>query len=126
MKEGEKMDRNYEKSFFDYAAYTRVMEKASKNPDDLDVIKECMDAFFEYVRIVDSTEVAIKSAYFRLEGYDLRQAAHKVAIVFAKVINRMAAIYDESNIFTGNCEEKLEVADFCLDVTVNVFEDRRK
>ncbi len=130
------MEKNMKKDFFNHDAYLLLSEKARGEADDLDVIKEAMESFCEYVRVVDDTEVAIRMASFRLEGYDLRQAienydksrrlAHNSAIVNARMINRIAALYAVDAIFTGDYDDRLQVADFCLEVTNALFVNRRK
>lgn len=124
------------KRFFDMAAFQVLSSKASAEPDDLEIIQDAVDSFTSYVKDVDVGEQQIKLAYATLEGDELRQRVtavdarrrrnHEKAISNAKMLNRLAEIYQVSAVFTGNFDDRLQVADFCLDVSVEIFESRQK
>lgn len=135
------MERNFEmKKFLNYAALKALSEaiKASSGPDaadDLSTMNLALNACFSYVNSVDVGEAQIQLASIRFEGeeyremvvrYDTaRRRAHEAAIANTRMLNRLASLYGIDKIFTGNDQERLEVADFCLDVTVTLFENRR-
>ena len=53
-----------------------------------------------------------------------RHNQHEDAIANVRMVNRLAALYDVQPLFTGDDQERLQVADFCLDVVVQVFQNR--
>ncbi len=124
------------KNYFDYSAFQVLSDKAAAEPDDLEIIQDAIDSFTSYVKDVDIGEQQIKFAYATLDGDELRQRVaaidtrrrrcHEAAISNAKLLNRLAEIYEVSAIFTGDFDDRLQVADFCLDITVELFENRRK
>lgn len=129
------MERNIVGSrFLDASAFQVLSNKA--NSDDLELIEDVVRSCTQYVSDVDVGEAQIKRFYATLEGDELRdrvmavdkrrRAHHEEAIINCKMINRLASSYGIDNIFTGNAEDRLQVADFCLDVTVSIFESRRK
>lgn len=129
-----------DKNFFDYDQYDKMIKNltaAAKTGDadaemDIQDIKRVMDSFCNYVNTVDMTEMRIHIAYARMEGTELRDAitlydtsrrnAHEAAIASANAINRYARFYDAGKIFTGDVEDRYQVADFCLEVTVKLFQ----
>lgn len=140
------MTRNYEgQKFFNYSSYKLLCGKigaalkrnepnAQKMMDTIE--KHCASAFLSYVTTVDMCETRITIAYNRMEGEDLRDAiqtidagrhaAHEAAIVGCSILNRMAAANNFAPIFTGNVDDRLQVADFCLEFTVEIFKNRRQ
>lgn len=140
------MTRNYEgKKFFNYSSYRQLcgetgalLKKNAPNAQKMmDTIeKHCASAFFNYVTTVDMGETRITIAYGRLDGEDLRDAiqtidsgrhaAHEAAIVGCSVLNRMAMANGFDPIFTGDLDNRLQIADFCLEFTTEIFKGRRK
>ena len=124
------------KRFFDMSAFQMLSSRASEEPDDLEIIKDAVDSFTGYVKDVDVGEQQIKLAYATLDGDELRQRVtavdarrrrnHEKAISNARMLNRLAEIYKVSAIFTGDFNDRLQVADFCLDISVEIFESRQK
>lgn len=138
------MEKNYtNKDYFNYENYLMLIAKINDAvkagdedaDDDLDVVTYAFDSFFDYVKNVDMSESRIKSAYIRYENKELvdtimaidrsRRIFHEAAIAQTNLINRVAKLYSVDKIFTGNIEDRLQVADFCLDVTVKVFQNRK-
>lgn len=134
------MERNYNgMSFFDHAAYVELAEKikASGSPDaaeDLEALNDAMTSFREYVMKVDVGEQQIRLASVRFEGDEYREMltrydrtrhdAHETAIANVRLVNRLAELYGVGPLFTGNDQNRLEVADFALDVVVQIFQNR--
>ena len=125
--------------FFNHDAYIELADKikASGSPDaadDLEALNDAMTSFREYVNRVDAGEQQILLAAVRFEGdenrdmvsrYDRnRHNAHEDAIANVRLVNRLATMYDSEPLFTGDDQERLQVADFCLDVTVQLFQNR--
>ena len=53
-----------------------------------------------------------------------RRAHHERAIIGVKRLNRFAEMEGVEKIFTGDVEDRYAIADFCRDVTVEMFDDR--
>lgn len=134
------MERNYQNmSFFDYGAYVMLVDriKASESEEaafHLNVLNDAITSFREYVNRVDAGEQQIRLAAVRFEGEEYREMLsrydqnrhdqHEAAITNVRVVNRLAGIYGTDPLFTGDDKERLQVADFCLDVVVKIFQNR--
>ena len=134
------MDKINNKTYFDYQQYDLLVRnvaataKAGDADAEMDIqdIKRVMDSFCAYVNTVDMTEMRIHIAYARMEGNELRDAiqlydtsrrnAHESAIASANAINRYARFYGAGKIFTGDVTDRYQVADFCLEVAVKLFQ----
>lgn len=135
------MEKNYNgKSLFNFGEYNHLFQVISSSKDefakeDLDTIDDALTQCRRYVEVVDATEQQIKLAYVRFDGDDLREkvvnydrqrrAAHEAAIGSANMLNRLSNLYGCEKIYNGG-EDRLEVADFCLEVVVQIFENRKK
>lgn len=137
------MERNnpVDKKFFDEAAYNALFEaiRTSSDPDagmDLDALNSAMESFCDYVDGVDNTELAIKMAYARLEGEELRESVqrydglrrqrHEAAIGNVRLVNRLAKMYGVKPLFVGDEQDRLQIADFTLEVVNYLFKNRKK
>ena len=134
------MERNYVgSSYFDYNAYTTLVDKIKAKGDadaqeDLEALDDAMTSFREYVAKVDAGEQQIKLAAVRFEGMEYREMVmkydqnrhnqHEAAIANVRMVNRLAEMYSVTPLFTGDDTERLQVADFCLDVVVQLFNNR--
>lgn len=140
------MTHNYENAkFFNHESYKALCAKvgecikngvqyADKMLDNIE--RRCAGAFLDYVTTVDMSETRIIIAHNRLEGEDLidtlqtidagRRSAHEAAMAGCSILNRMAVANGIDPVFTGNPEDHLQVADFCLEFTVEIFKNRRK
>lgn len=135
------MEKNYAgKSLFNFSEYNHLFQVISSSKDefareDLETIDDALTQCRRYVEIVDTTEQQIKLAYVRFDGDDLREKvvnydlqrrrAHESAIGSANMLNRLSNLYGCDKIYNGG-EDRLEVADFCLEVVVQIFENRRR
>ena len=133
--------KNFKNPFFNFTAYEAVIRSLSAESGETAAKKEkffqkWLEDCHEYVKCVDMTETQIRLAYARIDDtWELqdriqridagRRAAHEAAIAAASALNRMAAAYGCDPLFTGRLEDRLQVADFCLDVSVDLFEKRR-
>ena len=134
------MELTTSKDLFNFEQYNRMvanMTVKAKSGDadaemDIDDVKKIMDSFYNYVNTVDQTETRIHIAYARLDGPELRDAimmydtsrrrAHECVIASVRALNRYAHFYEADRIFLGNDKDRYEVADFCLQVTVEMFQ----
>ena len=130
------MERNIiGKKFFNSSAFQLLSDK-TKTTEDFEILEDVVKSCTNYVSDVDIGETQIRRFYATLEGEELREkvqavdrrrrAHHEEAISNCKLINKLAEIYKVSPVFTGDSENRLQVADFCLDVTVAIFESRSK
>ena len=135
------MERNFMgKNFFDFKAYVKLANriKSSDSPDakdDLVTLDDAMTSFREYVNNVDAGEQQIRLAAVRFEGEEYREMItqydrrrhdqHEEAIVNCRLVNRLAQLYDITPLFLGNDKDRLQVADYCLSVVVELFNNRR-
>lgn len=139
------MTQNYNNiNFFNRENYNALCAKVGKcvkkgvpNADKLlESLEERCSAFLDYVNTVDMGETRIIIAHNRLEGEDLRDALqtidrlrkcyHDVACNSCSIINRMAAANGIGPVFTGDSTDRLQVADFCLEFTIEIFKNRKK
>lgn len=92
----------------------------------IEAISDAVKSFVSYVNTVDQTENLINIASVRYEGeeyrekitqYDrMRRDRHEEALANVSMLNRIATMYNISNVFLGDVGDRYEVADFCLDV----------
>jgi len=134
------MERNYVGSnYFDYDAYIALVDKIKAKgdtdaQDDLAALDDAMTSFRDYVSKVDAGEQQIKLAAVRFEGPEYREMVmkydqnrhnqHEAAIANVRMVNRLAEMYGRKPLFTGDDTERLQVADFCLDVVIKIFQNR--
>ena len=126
-------------SYFDHAEYLKMFDIISNDngefaKEDLEAVDDALTQCRNYVNVVDTTEQQIMLAGVRFEGeqfremvtrYDTqRRHAHEAAIASANMLNRISNMYGCQTIYKGS-EDRLEVADFCLEVTVALFQNRR-
>ena len=137
------MCKNYpEKAYFNYSEYAKLFQVISEGrsefaSEDLEAVDDAVTQCRRYVEVVDSTEQAIKLAGVRFDDdvakfqelvtrYDTQHRnAHEAAIASVNMLNSMSEIYGCQKIYNGS-ESRYEVADFCLEVVVAIFENRRK
>ncbi len=134
------MERNYfGVSYFNYDAFVKLADKIKASSsvdaaDDLEALNDAVTSFRGYVDKVDAGEQQIKLAAVRFENEEFREMvsrydrnrhnAHEDAIANVRLVNRLAQIYGVDPLFTGDDQERLQVADFCLDVTIQLFQNR--
>ena len=135
------MEKNFkDKKLFNFGEYNHLFQVISSSKDefakdDIDVIDDALTQCRRYVETVDTTEQLIKLAYVRFDGDELREKvvnydkqrrdAHNVAVGSANMLNRIARLYGCGTIYAGS-EDRLDVADFCLEVVVEIFENRTR
>lgn len=100
----------------------------------LESLEDYMSTLAEYVTRVYAMETQMPILRFRLDGDDFRnavmdldkrrRAAHEGAIASISVMNRMAKMANVEVLYDGDLEDRLAVADFCME-TVKVFFDNR-
>lgn len=119
---------------FNYDAFNMLSAKVA-DTDDYEVIEDLVKCCTDYVKDVDVGEAQIKRIYATLDGDELRETVmhidnrrrnyHEAAIASCKMINRFAEMNGVNNIFKGDVSNRYEVADFCLEITSTLYQNRR-
>ena len=108
---------------FSFDNYLKLCEeiKNAGDDDDKDNLKYICHKCLEYVNSVHAHQKALEIIRFRYDADEMnRHVIHEVAISNCNVLNRLAAFYGIGKIFTGNVNNRFEVADFCLEVAVKI------
>ena len=134
------MEKNYGKKFFDFGEYNHLFQVISSSKDefakeDLEAVDDALTQCRNYVNVVDTTEQQIMLASVRFEGEEYREmitqydrqrrSAHEAAIGSANLLNRLSNLYGCAKIYNGG-KDRLEVADFCLEVVIDLFHYRKR
>ena len=95
-----------------------------------DSMKSCCD----YVSSVDAMELAMPRLSVNYEGADFcerveqydrtRRIAHEAAIASVSCMNRMANTFGTGSLYLGAMDDRIQIADFCVDVVSIVFANR--
>lgn len=114
--------------------FLNLVNACKNDRDMLDIIESDIRALGEYVYAVHMMETALPIIRINYEGQELRdrieklghnrRAHHERAIIGVKRLNRFAEMEGVEKIFTGDVEDRYVIADFCRDVTVEMFDDR--
>lgn len=114
--------------------FLNLVNVCKSDRDMLDIIESDIRALGEYVYAVHMMETALPIIRINYEGQELRdriekldhnrRAHHERAIIGVKRLNRFAEMEGVEKIFTGDVEDRYAIADFCRDVTVEMFDDR--
>lgn len=136
------MMKTYEdKELFDISAHDALFQAmkdaATTDPDaedDIDYIEGYIKNIIDYVSVVDGTIVSGNCARARLEGEAYRQRimeldrqrriTHEAAIASVSALERIAGMYGVSPLFTGDKDDRDQVADFCLEFVVKIYDQR--
>lgn len=128
------MDKHYSTTRLNAENYFQLI-KAEKDPDVLEYIENTVKNCCRYVEAVDMMETQLITARMRMEqdkyqefimNIDTnRRRLHNDAIASVNALNRIANANGIGNIFTGNNADRYEVADFCLDIVVAIFKNRK-
>lgn len=113
--------------------FLNLVNACKNDRDMLDIIESDMRALGEYVYAVHMMETALPIIRINYEGQELRdriekldhnrRAHHERAIIGVKRLNRFAEMEGVEKIFAGDVEDRYAIADFCRDVTVEMFDD---
>lgn len=108
----------------------------SKDEDALELIETNMNNLNNYVSAVYAMEVQIQTLRFRLEGDEYREAvtnldrrrrsAHEAAIAACSILNRLAGLEGVEPLYSGNLEDRNEVAEFCIAIVDELFHGRSR
>ena len=102
---------------------------------DLEALEDAVTSCHAYVETVVRGETrlllygqGVEGEHYRelVSQYDQsRHSCHEAAIISAKVLNRLAALYDLDPVYTGDPGQRHQVADFCLQLDQYFFRNRR-
>lgn len=116
--------------------FVNLVKAANGDEDTLALIEDQMNNLASYVDSVYAMEVQIQTLRFRLEGEDYREAvsaldkrrrsAHEAAIAGCSILNRVAKMVGVEDMYSGNLEDRHEVAEFCIAVVDELFHGRTK
>lgn len=123
------------KRFLNEGAYFQLLKK-EKDPDVLEYIENTVQTCTDYVQRVDMMETQLITARTRMDQDQYQQfimnidtqrrRCHDDAIASMGFLNRVAKANGLEPIFNGNQADRYQVADFCLELTVTIFQNRKK
>ena len=115
--------------------YKKMLEIA-KEDDDMklvELINDLVDTFRKYVNSVVEMEIRIPVERFRMEAEDLqrfierldlnRRIIHEKAIDSCRILNRICDTMGLEEFYSGDLEDRYQVADFCLEIVSELFRD---
>ena len=116
-------------AYFICEAYEKLLRTAEK--EDLEVICDATKDCLRYVQTVCNGENLLNTAdetdRDMVGEYDaIRHNAHEDAITSAAVLNRLADRQGIAPLYTGDITDRHQVADFCLEMTAWLFQNRRR
>ena len=118
--------------YFNHEAYEALLRKTrAAGEDDPEIIRDATEDCLRYVQTVCDGEnqlnTVIQPDRSMVENYDERRHnAHENAITSVALLNRFAVQQGLARIFSGDIAERHQVADFCLEMTAWLFQNRRK
>lgn len=111
---------------------------ALKEKGELEFVKdveEIIGSCSKYIDRVNAMEAALATARFTMEDDDYRQHIynldssrrifHNALIVNTKLLNRYCKLAEVQEIYTGNLESRIEIADFAMEVVKVMYETRK-
>lgn len=114
--------------------FLALVEAYSDDDMVLDMIASNMNNLGNYVDSVYSMEYRIPILRARLDAVDFQDAvmdldrgrrnAHEAAISSVKILNRVAGKAGLPPLYDGDVENRYQVADFCMEVVKELFDDR--
>lgn len=114
----------------------RLVNAYKEDGEVIEMINDTMDGFADYVQSVNQMENTINIMRFKLDAAEYRERLqaldrnrriiHNGCIAGCKLLNRLSASVGLDKFFEGNIEERLEVAEFAMEVTKEIFDNRTK
>lgn len=112
--------------------------RAISESDDrecLDLMEDLISSASDYVRRVNVLEIGLMVGKYNKDGDEykeyiekldkLRSNAHNSVITNVKIINRLCRNNNLEPIYSGNEEDRIEVAEFAQQVVEELFSTRR-
>lgn len=103
--------------------------------DMLESVNYAIESCGQYIEAVNAMEATLTVQRFRLDPDEFRDKLseadkrrrniHNGLIANVTILNRICKMVGVDPIFAGDVESRLEVADFAMQVTTEMFETRR-
>lgn len=107
-----------------------------EDKDVLDMIKKNVGRIQGYVDSVVTMECLQPVIYAKYEGEEIRdrimdldqkrRIAHEAAISAVSQLVRWAGLVNVEPVYTGDLDDRWQIADFCIEFVKNVFDGRTK
>lgn len=114
--------------------FVSIVNAYKDDNDVLDIIQKDMKSIGDYFSSVYMMETSMSIIYARYEGQELRDRiealdsnrrfCHERAIMGVKRLNRFADMKNLEPVFSGDTDDRLQIADFCRDTMVEFFDGR--
>lgn len=108
----------------------------SDDSDCLDMINDLVESAADYIKRVNILEAGLITARINcdpseyrniIERLDkMRSAVHNDLIINVKAVNRLCRAHNIPLLFEGNEEERIEIAEFALNLSNEIFNTRRR
>ena len=112
--------------------FITLVNSYNDDEDALDLIETNMNNLNGYVSAVYAMEVQIQTLRFRLDGEAVtnldkrRRNAHEAAIAACSILNRLANLAGVDPLYSGDLEDRNEVAEFCIAIVDELFHGRSR
>lgn len=107
----------------------------SKDRECFNLMDDLISSASDYVRRVNVLEIGLMVGKYNKEGAEYREYiekldkqrsnAHNALITNVKIINRLCKNNDLASIYSGNEEDRIQVAEFAQNVVEELFSTRR-
>lgn len=125
----------YKEMLAELASKINSSESLYKN-EDIEIIEQYPNKCAVYIEKVTAMETAINTARFRMEPDEYREyiteldrsrkIIHDALISDTKLLNKICQIYGYPEIFTGNLNDRNEIAEFAKKIVDEFVEKRQK
>ncbi len=120
--------------YLDSEAYDRLAGKI-RDAEITEAVTDAVMSCAEYVAGVVESETKTVLARTMYDGQEYREAVmnydaarsrkHNAAIANVKMLNRIAASFETGPVFTGDADVRVQVAEFCMELTEYIFRNRK-
>ena len=120
--------------YYDEEAFGRLISSVS-DAELAEAVIDAVNSCAEYVAGVIDMEIKTTLAAKRYEGNEYREAVmtydadrsrkHNTAIANIKMMNRIAKAAGIGSIYTGDPDNRIQIAEFCMELTTDIFKNRR-
>lgn len=107
----------------------------SKDRECFNLMDDLISSASDYVRRVNVLEIGLMVGKYNKEGAEYREYiekldkqrsnAHNALITNVKIINKLCKNNDLASIYSGNEEDRIQVAEFAQNVVEELFSTRR-
>lgn len=114
--------------------FTKVLYQTT-DAECLEILDDLISSASDYIKRVNILEMAVIVSKVTKDGNEyreqienlekLRSSAHNDLIDNVKSVNRLCRLYNLPEIFDGNVEARVEIAEFANQLTIELFTSRR-